>query len=104
MVTLHTVHTALKAHSIACTVGGFGSGMGNGLHYSVSNTRYQQLYKALAAIGFTCTYSDHELLIYSCNNFAVTIIYEVGSALVIFSNTASPTYFANNYPRGLLPA
>lgn len=104
MVTLYTVHTALKAHSLACTVAGFGSGMGNGLHYIVSNTHYQQVYKALAAMGFSCTYRDHEVRIYSCNNFAVTLIYEVGSALVIFNNTAAPTYFANNYPRGLLPA
>ena len=70
MVTLHTVHTALKAHSISCTVDGFGSGMGNGLHYIVNNTHYQQLYKALAAMGFSCTYCDPEVRIYSCNNFA----------------------------------
>lgn len=104
MVTLHTVHTALKAHSISCTVDGFGSGMGNGLHYIVNNTHYQQLYKALAAMGFACTYCDPDVRIYSCNNFAVTIIYEVGSALVIFNNTAAPTYFTMNHPRGLLPA
>ena len=104
MVTLHTVHTALKAHSIKCTVDGFGSGLGNGLHYIVSNTHYQQVYKTLAAIGFTCTYSDPDVHIYSCNNFAVTIIYDVGSALVIFSNTASPTYFATHNPVVILPA
>jgi len=104
MVTLYTVHTALKAHSIKCTVDGFGSGMGNGLHYIVSNTHYQQVYKALTAIGFSCTYRDPEVRIYSCNNFVVTIIYEVGSALVIFNNTAAPTYCTINYPRALLPA
>ena len=104
MVTLHTVHTALKAHSISCTVDGFGSGMGNGLHYIVSNTHYQQVYKVLAAMGFSCTYRDPGMRIYSCNNFAVTIIYEVGSALVIFSNTASPTYYAVNNAPALLPA
>ena len=104
MVTLHTVHTALKAHSISCTVDGFGSGMGNGLHYIVNNTHYQQVYKALAAMGFTCTYCDHDVRIYSYNNFAVTIIYEVGSALVIFNNTAAPTYFATHNPVVLLPA
>ena len=104
MVTLHTVHTALKAHSITCTVDGFGSGMGNGLHYIVSNTNYQQVYKALTAMGFSCTYCDPEVRIYSCNNFAVTIIYEVGSALVIFNNTAAPSYCTINYPRPLLPA
>ena len=104
MVTLHTVHTALKAHSISCTVDGFGSGMGNGLHYIVSNTHYQQVYKALAAMGFSCTYRDPDVRIYSCNNFAVTIIYEVNSALVIFNNTAAPTYCTINYIKPLLPA
>ena len=104
MVTLYTVHTALKAHSLQCTVDGFGSGMGNGLHYIVSNTHYQQVYNALTAMGFSCTYLDPDVRIYSCNNFAVTIIYEVGSALVIFNNTAAPTYFTMNHQRGLLPA
>lgn len=104
MVTLYAVHTALKAHSIKCTVDGFGSGMGNGLHYIVNSTHYQQVYKALTTMGFTCMHRSTEERIYTCNNFVVTIIFEVGSALVIFNNTAAPTYYTINYPPALLPA
>lgn len=104
MGNLLAVHTALKQLSTSCTVDGFGSGMGIGLHYTVHSTRYQRMYKALCKLGFVCTHRCSEERIYTCNNFEVTIIFEGGNALVIFNNTAAPTYYAVNNPPPLLPA